>query len=61
MLCMQVAAVAAEAEVQEAAAACDKTQQRLASLEASAAAFVDTQHEVSALQEVCESVTLSGL
>ena len=55
---MQVAAAAAGAEVQAATAACNKTQHRLASLEASAAAFADAQHEVAALQEVCECVAL---
>ena len=51
---MQIAAAAAGAEVQEAAAACSKTQDQLASLEAAAAAFVDAELDVSMLKEVSE-------
>lgn len=51
---MQVAATAASSRLQEAAAAAQKMQHQLASLEASLAAFAEAQQEVSLLQQVGE-------
>ncbi|DBA71518.1 TPA: hypothetical protein ACH3X2_011303 [Trebouxia sp. C0005] len=48
---LQVAATAASSRLQEAAAAAQKMQHQLASLEASLAAFAEAQQEVSLLQQ----------
>ena len=49
---MQVAASLASSRLQEAAAAAQKLQQQLASLESSAAAFAEAQQEVALSQQV---------
>jgi len=52
--CMQVAATMASSTLLEAAAAAQKAQHQLASLEFSMAAFAEAQQEVSLLQQVSE-------
>jgi hypothetical protein len=51
---MQVAATMASSTLLEAAAAAQKAQHQLASLEFSMAAFAEAQQEVSLLQQVSE-------
>ena len=51
---MQAAATVASHRLQEAAAAAQRAQHQLASLESSVAAFAEAQQEVSLLQQVSE-------
>ena len=51
---MQVAASLASSRLQEAAAAVQKAQHHLASLESSVAAFAEAQQEMSLLQQVSD-------
>ncbi len=55
---MQETASVASSRLQEAAAAAEKAQHQLASLESSVAAFAEAQQEVSLLQQVSELPTM---